>query len=473
MGRVIFEFIYLMRVEVIDVVDHKAKRERFSSSIAVFFATLSSTVGLGNIWKFPYLTGNSGGGAFLFVYLLCIVFVGIPVMISEFYIGRTTRKNAIGAFEQLKPRTSWKYIGVMGVVAAYLIIFFYSCVAGWVYYYVFKALRGDFVNATAKSVESQFNNVVLGPFSPIIWQIVVIVVVSTILILGVRKGIEQITKRLMPLLFILIIICDIRALTLSGASEGLAFLFKVDFTKFKPAIILTALGLAFFKFSIGMGTMITYGSYFTEDNNMLNTSAKVALSDTIISLLAGIAIFPAVFSFGMEPGAGPGLLFMTLPLVFSNIPFGNYLLIIFFLLTSFAATMAMLSMVEVPVAYLSEEQGISRKNAVIITAIIVIGMGMLASLSAGEASLLSKNTIFGMRFFDLFDYFSSNILLPAGGFLIALFVGFAVRKEDFKYEISNHGTLKIGFFIEMFYFLIKYVTPALIFIIFLNSIGII
>lgn len=448
------------------------KRESFSSGLAVFFATLGSAVGLGNIWKFPYLTGTNGGGAFLLVYLLCIVFVGLPIMIGEFYVGRKTRKNTVGAFEQLKPGTAWKKIGAMGVAAAYLIMFFYSCVAGWVYYYLFKAVKGDFATINLATVKTQFGETVTGPLAPVIWQVIVLIVVSTILIAGVQKGIEKITKTLMPLLFILIIICDIRALMLPGAWDGVNFLFHVDFSKITATVILTALGLAFFKLSLGMGCMVTYSSYFTEDNNLMQTAAKVALADTLVSMLAGLAVFPTVFAFGVEPGAGPGLLFITIPLVFSKMPLGNILLVAFFFLTSIAATTAMLSLVEVLVAYFSEEKGVSRKKAAIVNALIIAIFGVLASLSADKSGLLGGVTLWGKGFFDLFDYVSSNILLPIGGLLIALFIGYAVNKDELKYELSNHGLLKIDRFLSIYHFVVRYITPALLIIVFLNSIGV-
>ncbi|NJD03869.1 MAG: sodium-dependent transporter [Ruminiclostridium sp.] len=448
------------------------KREGFSSGMAVFFATLGSAVGLGNIWKFPYLTGKYGGGAFLLIYLLCIVFVGLPVMVSEFYIGRSTGKNAIGAFTRLKgPKSRWKYIGSAGILSTYLIMFFYSCVAGWVYSYAFKAVLGSFTGITAKTAESKFTGAIIGPLPPIIWQIVVMAVVSAILIAGVKKGIERITRILMPVLFVLIIVCDIRALTLPGAFEGLKFLFHMDFSQLTGVAILTALGLAFFKLSLGMGAMITYGSYFTKDNNMIGTSIRVALSDTLVSLLAGLAIFPAVFSFDMEPGAGPGLLFMTIPLVFSQIPFGSVLLVAFFVLTSIAATCAMISLVEVPVAYFTEEKGIPRTKSVVLNAAIIVAMGSLAALSADGKSILGGIRIFGKTFFDLFDFTSSNILLPLAGLLIAVFTGFFVKKDDVRTELTNQGKIKTGAIIDVYYFIIRYLTPALLLIVFLYYTG--
>ena len=452
------------------MLSNQKKRETFSSGIAVFFATLGSAVGLGNIWKFPYLTGIFGGGAFLLVYVLCVIFVGIPVMLAEFFIGRNTRSNVIGAFKKLAPGTMWKHVGTMGVLAAYLIMFFYSCVAGWVYYYLFKSLRGDFVGITTESAKTQFAQTVIGPLTPILWQVIVIVVVGAILIMGVQKGIERVTKTLMPLLFLLIIICDIRALTLPNAFEGVRFLFNVDFSKLSAVAILTALGLAFFKLSLGMGTMVTYGSYFTKENNLFRTAFSVAFSDTLVSILAGLAIFPAVFAFGMKPGAGPGLLFMTIPLVFSKMPFGNQLLVAFFFLSSIAATTAMLSLVEVLIAYHTEEFNISRRTASIVNSLIIILIGSTAALSVDSGSLLGSIKFMGKSFFDWYDYISSNILLPVGGFFIAIFVGYVMKQKAVIDELSNSSP-KLLAVTKIYLFVLKTITPVLLIIIFLNSIG--
>ena len=454
--------------------NEKSNRESFSGTIAIFFAALGSAVGLGNIWKFPYVVGENGGGAFLLVYIICIVFVGIPVMVSEFYIGRKTHKNVMGAIRQLSPNPVWKSIGIFGILAGYFIMFFYSCVSGWLYSYVFKAIKGDFVNITADSAGALFGKTVVGPFPPLVWQFIAMTVVSLILIKGVEKGIERVTKTLIPLLFVLIIICGIRALTLPGASEGLKFLFKVDFSKITPGVILSAMGLAFFKLSLGMGTMVTYGSYFTEDTNLITTSAKVAVADTIVSLLAGIAIFPTVFSFGMKPDQGPGLLFMTIPLVFSKLPFGNILLVAFFCLTAIAATTAMISIVEMLIAYFTEEKGLKRSTAVILNAIIILLIGSLATLSADKASILGNVSVFfGRSFFDTFDFISSNILLPVGGLLIAIFVGYFVKKNSVVNELSNNEQLKNRSVITAYRYILMYVTPILLTIAFLSSLNII
>lgn len=454
-----------------------SKRESFSSGLAVFFATLSSAVGLGNLWKFPTLVGMNGGGAFVLTYLICVLLVGMPIMIAEFYIGRRTRSNAVGAFEKLKAKPFWKIIGYAGVMSAFFIMFFYTAVAGWVYSYVFKTLKGDFNVLKSKSTEEavkiaadKFALTASNGLSPVYWQVLVILVVSIILIAGVRNGIERFTKALMPVLFILIIICDIRAITLPKASEGFRFLFSVDFSQLTGGVILSALGLAFFKLSLGMGTMITYGSYFTEKDNLISTSAKVALSDTLVSLLAGIAIFPVVFEFGMQPSAGPSLLFNTIPLVFSRMPLGNLLLLAFFTLASVASTTAIISMMEVPVAFFAEELKISRRNSVLICAITVLIVGVL---TVHPSSLLGNIKIIGFSPFDLFDYLSSNILLPIGGLLIAIFVGFFVPKTSIVDEISNKDVLNIKPLIRVFYFIIKFITPMLLLIVFIHSLGII
>ncbi len=453
----------------------ETKRETFSSGLAVFFATLGSAVGLGNIWKFPYLVGVNGGGAFILVYLICVVLVGMPVAISEFYIGRRTRSNPIQAFDKLKASPFWKIVGYLGVITSIFVMLFYSSVAGWVYLYTFKAIKGDFsgianlpIKEAGEFVTREFDIVVGGALSPMLWQLIVVTIVSIIIYAGVKKGIEKVTKTLMPVLFILIIVCAIRALTLEGARQGIDFLFSVNFSAITPAVLLSALGLAFFKLSIGMGTMMTYASYFTSDNNMPATSAKVALSDVGVSMLAGLAVFPVVFTFGLEPGNGPGLLFNTIPLVFSRIPFGNILLIAFFFLASIAATTAMTSMFAVPVSVLTESLNMKKGKAVLLTGGVVFLIGIL---TVHPSSLLGNITILGKTFFDSFDYISSNLLMPIGGLLISIFVGYFVRKDDLVDELSNNGTLNNGSYLRLFRLLLKYITPILLVIIFLNSIG--
>lgn len=350
---------------------------------------------------------------------------------------------------------------------------FYSDVSGWVYSYVFKSITGQLNGVTPDTAKAVFEKTSSGIILPILWQGIVFIVVAAILIAGVKNGIERITKTLLPILFILIILCNIRAFTLSGAGDGFKFLYSVDFTKINGGVVLTALGLAFFKLSLGMGTMITYGSYFTEDNNLLHTPIKVALSDIAVSLLAGMAIFPVVFTFKMEPRSGPGLLFTTIPLVFSKLPLGNLLLAFFFILTAIAATTAMISLVEVPVAYFSEEKGMRRTNAVIFTVTIMFVIGTLATLSVNSSSLVGNIKILGYGFFDLFDKMSSNILMPIGGLLTAIFIGYFIRKDDLKIELMNNGALSKTLKFDLFYFIIRYISPILLIIVFLSGLGII
>lgn len=452
------------------------KRETFSSGIAVFFATLSSAVGLGNIWKFPSMVGTNGGGAFILVYLISVFLVSIPVMISEFYIGRKSRRNAVGAFEKLKAPKFFKIVGYLGVITTFFIMFFYSAVTGWVYSYLARAIRGDFVeisslpmNVATDEIVTLFDTTVSHSISPMIWQMAPIILVTIILIAGVKNGIEKVTKTSMPILFVLIIITCIVALQLEGAKEGVDFLLKLDLSTITPTMILAALGLAFFKLSIGVGTMITYGSYITDENNMINNAFKVVVSDTLVSLTVGLAIFPAVFTFGLAPTAGPALLFNTIPLVFSRIPFGNLLIIIFFLLTSLAATMSMLSLVEVPVAFLSEEFQFNRKTAVLSTMFII---GFVGILTVHPPSVFGSIELFGLNFFDLFDFISSNILMPITGGLIIIFVGYFTARENIWQELSNGYTLEQGKQISIYYFLTKFIAPLLIIIVFLNSLGI-
>lgn len=452
------------------------KRETFSTSLAVFFATLGSAVGLGNIWKFPYMTGMNGGGAFILVYLFFVLLIGIPIMLSEFYLGRKTRSNVVGVFDKLKASRFWKLIGYFGLLSAMLIMFFYSTVAGWVYSYVFKALRGDFRGlssmglAEAKAAaEKAFETTAGGTYEPMVWQFVAVFVVAAILLGGVKKGIERVTKTLMPLLLTLIVICAVRALTLSGAGEGVAFLMKADFSKLSAASVLSAMGLAFFKLSLGMGTMVTYGSYFNKENNLIGTSFQVAISDTLVSLLAGLAVFPVVFTFNLAPEGGPGLLFATIPLVFSLLPLGNLLLVLFFLLTAIAATTAMISMVEVPVVIFMEELKVPRKKAVLLITGLMFLIGVLTT---HPQSLFGGVTVAGKSLFDLFDYLSSNILMPLGGLLITLFVAYFVKKNELVREMTNNGHLKTAGVVSLLQFVLRYVTPLLLIIVFLNALGI-
>jgi NSS family neurotransmitter:Na+ symporter len=449
--------------------DHTPKREGFSTTLGVLAATLGSAVGLGNIWKFPSMTGQNGGAAFVFVYVICVLLIGLPVMIAEFIIGRRANANNVGAFKKLAPKTPWYLTGVAGVSAAFLIMFFYTDVAGWVYAYAFKALTGSLSQADPTQTAGIFGAHTGAVAGPLIWQWIVLVVISLIIIAGVTKGIERMTKTLLPILFVLLLICDVRALTLPGAMEGVEYLFKPDFAKITAPVILAALGLAFFKLSIGMGTMTTYGSYIGKRENMPANAVKVATADTLVSLLAGLAIFPAVFAFGFQPDAGPSLLFITIPAVFNTMPFGQVFLTMFFVLAAIAATGAMISLLEVPVAYLTEERKWSRVVATVFSAGLMGLVGVLATLST---STLADTLVFGKTFFDLFDFASSNVLLPIGGILICLFAGWRLGAAVIEDEASNQGALHNKAFLKFLTLSLRYVAPFAILVVLLNGLGV-
>lgn len=449
-----------------------ARRTGFSTALGTLFATLGSAIGLGNIWKFPYLTGANGGAAFILVYIISTLLVGLPVMIAEIMLGRSARADAINTLRKLSPnpRHPWWLIGAGGALAAFLIMAFYSEVAGWVLAYIFKAASGNILSTDPAVTSQAFQSLVTNPWQALLWQWITLALVAVILIRGVSRGIEATTKRLIPLLFILLLLVDIRSLTLPGAAQGLAFLFTPDFSRLTAASVLTAMGLAFFKLSIGIGTMITYGSYYGEDENIPSNTARVMLSDLVVSILAGLAIFPAVFAFGFKPEAGPSLLFITIPAVFSAMPLGNIFMVLFFILAAIAATGAMLSLVEVPVAFLHEQTGLSRRNATLLTTLLLALVGATAALSS---STLAHWTLFGKNLFDLYDFITSNLLMPVGGFFIAIFAGWVWGTGKIRDALSNHHRLSNVWVVTAFIFILRYMTPLLVLIILLRGLGLI
>ena len=446
-------------------------RDGFTSGLGVILATLGSAVGLGNIWKFPYLTGANGGAAFLVVYLLSTLLVGLPVMISEHLLGRDAHADAVTTFRKLAPnrRQPWWLIGAAGVLGAFFIMAFYTEVAGWVFAYVIKAFGNQIFSTDPAVTGAAFTNLVSNPWLSLLVQWVVLALVGFIILQGVAKGIEKTTKRVMPVLFVLLIVVVIRGLTLPGAAEGLKFLFMPDFSKLTASAILIAMGLAFFKLSIGMGTMITYGSYYGNDLNIPVNATRVMLGDLFVSLLAGMAIFPAVFAYGVQPDAGPSLVFITIPTVFASMPFGHVFMIVFFLLTSLSAIGAMLSLIEVPVAFMHEHFRITRKKSTGIVVLLLAFMGGLAALSN---SWLANVKPFGMTFFDLFDYTSQNILLPVGGLFIVIFIGWFYGWKKVETALTNRGELKNIKLVRLFFNVTRFVTPILVILVLLNGFGV-
>ncbi|NOY37850.1 MAG: sodium-dependent transporter [Chlorobi bacterium] len=433
------------------------QRDSFGSKFGVIAAAAGSAIGLGNIWRFPYILGENGGGAFLLVYLLFVVGIGIPVMLSEFTIGRSAQRNAVGSFIKLAPGKPWYLVGVMGVGAAFMILAFYTVVAGWTLEYVYQSVINGFHGKTQLEIGQMFDHF-RETSRPVIWFAIFMLMTLGIVIAGVKNGIEKYTKILMPILLLILIIISIRSITLPGSSQGLKFLFYPDFSKITPKVILEALGQAFFSLSIGMGTLITYGSYIQKKEDLMNTAVSVTMADTLIAVLAGVAIFPAVFAFGIPPAAEEGLVYKTLPVIFQQMPGGYLFSLLFFVLLAVAAVTSTISVLEVIVAYFSEELNMSRKAATWLGTISVGVLGIFASYSG--------------KVFDVLNFTSANILLPVGGLFIVLFIGWYFGRKRTFAEISNEGVLKARLF-NVYLFLVRFIAPIAIALVFLNGIGLI
>jgi NSS family neurotransmitter:Na+ symporter len=446
-------------------------RERFLTKVGVVMATLGSAVGLGNIWKFPYLTGSNGGSIFVVIYLVATLLIGIPVMVAELSIGRTARTNAVDSMQKISPnRLPWWLVGAFGLISAFIIMAYYTEVAAWVGAYIFKAFSAANLSTDPAVTTASFTSLITNPVLSLVIQWVDLALIAGIILLGVSKGIERVTRRLIPILAILLVVVTIRSLTLPGAGTGVAYLLKPDITKITAGTLLTAVGLAFFKLSIGMGAMITYGSYYRDDQDIPASAVRVAVSDVAIALLAGLAIFPAVFAFGFQPDAGASLLFITIPAVFASMPLGQVFMVIFFVLTFIASVGAQVSLFEVTVAFINEKLNLSRKISTIITA---LGMAVFGAGAALSNSSLANFKILGLTPFDLFDYTSSNILMPVGGLLICIFVGWVWGFENYKKALTNGGTLKNEALVKGLFFVTKFIAPVLVLLVLLNGLKII
>lgn len=435
-------------------------RESFTSKFGVIAAAAGSAIGLGNIWRFPYVAGQNGGGAFLIIYLIFIAAIGIPVMMSEFVIGRSAQLNPVGAFKKISPGGKWHLVGLLGVVSAFIILAFYTVVAGWTLEYLIQSVKwmlfserigfSEMGNSALRDFFSNhYQDFTGGRWRPILWFAVMMLFTGYIVISGVKKGIEKYAKILMPLLFLLLLILVIRSVTLEGAGEGLVFLFKPDFSRLQETpvkIIIEALGQAFFSLSIGMGTLITYGSYIQKKENLASTAVNVAVADTFIAIVAGMAIFPAVFAFGIDPGEGPQLVYITLPVIFQQMAGGLIWALLFFLLLCFAAITSTISVLEVIVAYFSEQLSMTRRSATILAMISVGFLGILCSFSA--------------QIFGIFNA-SPDLLLPLGGFFIVVFIGWILPRDKSKSELSSNGTFKTKYY-RLFIFLVRFVAPLAI-----------
>lgn len=429
-------------------------------------AATGSAVGLGNIWKFPYITGENGGGAFVLVYLICIALIGIPVMIAEATLGRMGRQSPINTMQALVKDQGanrlWKGIGWMGALAGFLILSFYSVIAGWALAYVFRMGGGVFDGATAESVGETFGALVSNPEVLFAWHTVFMVLTIAIVARGVNKGLEKAISILMPLLFVILIILLGYSLNTEGFAAGFDFLFSFDFSKITSESIITALGHAFFTLSLGMGAIMAYGAYMPSNVSVGKTVLTVAVLDTIIALVAGLVIFPIVFSNGLEAGAGPGLLFQTLPLAFSQMPGGTLFGTMFFILVVFAALSSAISLGEPVVAWAVEKQGISRAKAAIIIGIItwILGIGTVLSFN-----VWSEYTLFGKTFFDTLDFLTANIMLPLGGLLIAIFAGWIMREKD----VANAVRMESPVIYKIWRFILKFIAPVAVTIVLING----
>lgn len=443
-------------------------RDSFSSRIGVIAAAAGSAIGLGNIWRFPYVAGENGGGAFLLIYIGFIALIGVPVMLSEFVIGRSTQSNPVGAFKKLAPRSFWPFTGFLGITAAFFILAFYTTVSGWTLEYLFLAIKDGFAGKDATALSSEFEFFRTNGLRPLMWQNIFMVFTAYIVFKGIKNGIEKYTKILMPLLLVIIIVLGVRSVTLPGASEGLLFLFKPDFSKITGKVILEALGQSFFSLSIGMGTLITYGSYISKKENLGQTALCVSAADTMIAILAGIAIFPAVFAFGIAPEAGAGLVFITLPMIFDQMTGGYFFALIFFLLLAIAALTSTISVLEVVVAYIAEELKLGRKKATVVAASSIALLGVACTMSQGPWSALSLGS---KNLFDLLEMVSANVLLPIGGLLIVVFVGWFMPKGSVFDELSNSGKLRARFK-YIYLFIVRFLAPIAIAFVFLHGLGI-
>lgn len=437
----------------------------FGSKLGFLAAAVGSAVGLGNIWRFPYELGQNGGFAFLIVYLLCAFLIGWPLMLSEFAIGRMGQSNVAGAFQNITGTKRWKWVGIMSALCVLMVIGFYSVVCGWSLEYVFQAITNQFDDKTHIQLSEAFTNFTTGTWRPIIWIILFLVINCGIVVGGVQGGIEKTSKALMPLLFVIIVVLGVRAITLPGGLEGLKFLFSPDFSKITPGVILSAMGQAFFSLSLGMGCMLTYGSYISKDTHLGQTAFQVVGMDSLISVLCAMTIFPAVFAMGIDPSKGPELVFITLPNVFNHMPGGYVWGILFFLLLSIAALTSTISMLEVLTAYVSEELKVERKKTSIVISIFVVFMAVACSLSMGPWSSVR---VLDMNLFDFLDNFTAKILMPLGGIAISIFMGWVVDKKRREKELTNEGKLQLSY-LRFYTFLLKFIVPIAILAVFADQ----
>jgi neurotransmitter:Na+ symporter, NSS family len=442
-------------------------QEQWKSKLGFIFAAAGSAIGLGAIWKFPYIAGTGGGGAFFLIFLFFTVLLGAPLLLGEFVVGRRAQSDAVTAYKKFAPNSSWSLIGKLGIITCFILLSFYSVVGGWIIIYLFEAIRGGLNGLSQDQYGALFGELIAKPWSTLLAQLVFILMAIVVVAKGVQKGIEKASKIMIPALFILFLILVIRSVTLDQSIEGIEFLLVPDFTKLTSESILLALGQAFFTLSLGVSVMVTYASYLPKTQNLPFSAISIIVINILVALLAGLAIFPGVFSFGMEPDAGPVLIFAVLPAVFSQMQFGVIFFIIFLLLFLFAALTSAFSMLEIFVAATTKTDKTKRKKRAWILGLLIFVLGIPSCLSYG---VLSDVLVFDKTIFDLFDFTVSNVLMPLGALLISIFVPLKISKSALYEEITL-GSKSGKLFFNIWYYLLKYVTPIAIIIVFLDVLG--
>ena len=449
------------------------ERGSFGSKLGVILATAGSAVGLGNVWRFPYMAGQNGGAIFIIIYVACVLLLGLPCMVSEFIIGRHGASNTARAYSKIAGGTPWKWVGYLGVLTGFLITGYYGVVSGWCLQYVYASVAGQ-LHGNPDYIRQYFTDFSTNPLQPVFWLFAIIGLAHFVIIHGVRNGIERASKILMPMLFVLLLMIVVASSLLPGATEGIKFLFMPDFSKLTKDVFLGALGQSFYSLSIAMGCICTYASYFSRQTNLSTSAIQIGVIDSMVAILAGLMIFPAAASVGVSPDSGPSLIFITLPNVFeqafSGIPIVGFIVsLMFYALLALAALTSLISLHEVSTAFLQEELRITRGKAATIVTITCAIIGAFCSLSMGDWDFLA---IGDRNLFDLFDFVTGQIFLPIGGFLTCLFIGWYVPKKLVKDEFTNWGTLR-GTFFGVFYFLVRFVCPIAIAAIFLHQFGVI
>ena len=450
----------------------KSERGNFGSKIGIVLATAGSAVGLGNVWRFPYMTGENGGAAFILIYIACIFLLGIPGMLGEFIVGRHAQANAARAYDTLSGGRPWKLVGYLGILTSTIILGFYAVVAGWCLQYLFASLAGQ-VMGDVDYVKNYFVEFSSNAVKPVAWGIAFIAVTHLVVVRGIRSGIEKVSKILMPVLLILLVIIVVASCMLPGAMTGVRFLLQPDFSKLSSHVMLDALGQAFFSLSLGTACLCTYASYFSKDTNLLNSAGQIALLDTIIAILAGLMIFPAAASVGVSPDSGPSLIFITLPNVFSQafalLPVIGYIIsILFYALLVFAALTSTISMHEIGTAFFTEELHLPRKKSAWVITVVASIICVFCALSVGAYTDIQ---VMGASLMDFCDMLTADIMLPLGGMLTCLFVGWYIPRQVARDEFTNNGTLNARFF-GIWLFAVRYVCPICILLVFLHQSGV-